>query len=176
MIFFWCLLPVRDANSAASYMPRGKPIKKASYERSKDAWRTCDLPMPQGTTRTQPASPSFLCLSFYPFSSYLLPSIRERFLASRFFGSRPTAPFAGSGSKPHDLWVHRTLYPNGRNFASFQSVASYAIITETMSFDARLAKNCRRTNNTCALRDSKWEESRSLKTATLSLFHSLSGR
>lgn len=50
----------------------GKPVKKASYERSKNAWRTCDLPMPQGTTRTQPASPSFLCPLSLPSPGHLL--------------------------------------------------------------------------------------------------------
>lgn len=100
----------RDANSTASYTPTAtsKPVKKASYERSKNAWCTCDLPMPQGTTRTQPASPSFLCL---PPSSPLFPLPRpqasERFLASR---SRPTAPLYGPADQScTDLWVDRTL-------------------------------------------------------------------
>lgn len=33
------------------------------HPKSKNAWRPCDLPMPQGTTRTQPASLSFLFAS-----------------------------------------------------------------------------------------------------------------
>jgi len=116
----------RDANSAASYTPRAtsKPVKKASYERTKNAWRTCDLPMPQGTTRTQPASPSFLCL---PPSPPLFPPPRprpsERFLASR---SRPTAPFAALRIKAPHGFMSRPDFTNGRIPAPFRS--SLAIV------------------------------------------------
>lgn len=111
MIFPSCpFLLLATRNSAASHTPRAtsKPVKKASYERSKNAWRTCDLPMPQGTTRTQPASPSFLCL---PPSPPLFPPPRsqpsERFLASR---SRPTAPFAALRIKAARIYESTGLY------------------------------------------------------------------
>jgi len=100
----------RDANSAASYTPTAtsKLVKKVSYEQSKNAWRTCDLPMPQGTTRTQPASPSFLCL---PPSLPLFPPPRpqpsERFLASQ---SRPTSPFAALRIKAARIYESTGLY------------------------------------------------------------------
>jgi len=119
-----------------------KPVKKASYERSKNEWRTCDLPMPQGTTRTQPASPSFLYLPPLspPFSS--VSSTNERFLA----GLGPLPPFAACGSKPRGFMI-RPDFTNGHTRAPFWSVASRVVVSLRwchLTADKKLSLNSRR--------------------------------
>lgn len=120
----------------------GEPVKKASYERSKNAWRTCDLPMPQGTTRTQLASPSFL-LPLSPSLSPSSPNLPLRFpsflfrRASVSFVTRglgPLPPFCGLRIKAApDLRVGRTLQMDVTPCAFPVRVASRAVASATFA-------------------------------------------
>lgn len=113
---------------SAESQARGEPVKKASYERSKNAWRTCDLRMPQGTTRTQPASPSFLCLLLLsPLPPFTLPFVfllplpsSDRFLATRSRSTASPSPSAASESKPHRIYKTREFTNGHVTLASFR--------------------------------------------------------
>lgn len=100
----------------AKSQARGEPVKKASYERSKNAWRTCDLRIcrrgpPARNLRhllffasrlLSPSAPIFP-LSFSPF-------LFHRASVSSPPGLGPLPPFCGLRIKAApDLWVGRTL-------------------------------------------------------------------
>lgn len=122
MLFPWCpfLLFARREFRSVLYTPR-EPVKEASYERSKNAWRTCDLRI---CRRGPPArnlrhllsfasrllSPS--AATFPPPFVFLLPLPPSVcFLATR---SRPTAPLLRPADQSRTGFMSRPDFTNGR--------------------------------------------------------------
>lgn len=105
-------MPVpRDANSAASFhTPRAEKVKKASYERSKNAWRTCDLPC-YLCRRGPPARNlhvTFFSLPPTSLSPFFPPSLPPTSVSSPP-GHGPLPPLRPADQSRADLWLGRTL-------------------------------------------------------------------